>query len=641
MSSTDAVSVAVAPDDRLKISTTDTGEEPSPPPTKRVRVSAEEESGKTAESPVAPTRPSSPVTAPEDSPIKFGSALPDGTPVYVEAGEGWWMCVVPGKDHWTFNPSLGSYFNAQTQALTTESVELALPNEAVEMSLAQSPEEGGSLKGRIKFYSPQRHFGYITVEGLLAEGGDEDDDDTSASQDDLYFNRRNLLDSTEIGKLDSGIPVTFDIAEDNGQYSAVNVKVRPEGDTGESPGAKSLTTTTGGDSSAEAAKGEEPDDDEEDGDEDDIEIDVWQNIQAHYGQRPNPQKGVALCEDRYLEKKRLPVASLLPEGADETYACGIIGGVLDGHGGQCCVEYVSQHLFRNIAAQLQNTARQRKKGGMNEVQKLEKFMRKGFQVTEHNFMSIFGRKRKDTSGCTACVVVFYGPNLDGELNLVTAHLGDTRAVLCRNGRAVQLTEDHKPDNEEERRRIEALPKGRVCQVQGIWRVVKQDLRGLQGLAVSRAFGDHQMKEPEPYVSADPEIVATPIDFDQDEFVVIATDGIWDKIDNQEAISYLRKYRALGKLDEGINDLLEIAEKRGSEDDKTVMVFSMDWRPSPEPPEEESEVDTEEDMELPPMTQDAIPAMTPDDDVTPDADSLPMETPSNAGILDDDIDDMFA
>ncbi|KAF4736173.1 hypothetical protein FOZ62_009245, partial [Perkinsus olseni] len=241
------------------------------------------------------------------------------------------------------------------------------------MPPAQSPEEGGSLKGRIKFYSPQRHFGYITVEGLLAEGGDEDDGDTSASQDDLYFNRRNLLDSTEIGKLDSGIPVTFDIAEDNGQYSAVNVKVRPEGDTGESPGAKSLTTTTGGDSSAEAAKGEEPDEDEDD-DEDDIEIDVWQNIQAHYGQRPNPQKGVALCEDRYLEKKRLPVASLLPEGADETYACGIIGGVLDGHGGQCCVEYVSQHLFRNIAAQLQNTPRQRKKGGMNEVQKLEKFM---------------------------------------------------------------------------------------------------------------------------------------------------------------------------------------------------------------------------------------------------------------------------
>ncbi|EER11524.1 protein phosphatase 2c, putative, partial [Perkinsus marinus ATCC 50983] len=120
------------------------------------------------------------------------------------------------------------------------------------------------------------------------------------------------------------------------------------------------------------------------------------------------------------------------------------------------LSYVSQHLFRNIAAQLQNTPRQRKEGGPGEMKKLEKFVRKGFEVTEHNFTSSFGKKRKDTS--TACVVVFYGPNLEGELSLMTAHLGDTRAVLCRGGKAVQLTQDHKPDNDEERKRIEALPK---------------------------------------------------------------------------------------------------------------------------------------------------------------------------------------
>ncbi|KAF4660691.1 hypothetical protein FOL47_007059 [Perkinsus chesapeaki] len=660
MSTAETVSAAVPPTvEALKVPDNDVSltDEPSPPPTKRVRVSTEEAKTVSEEEPLAPTRPSSPMNAAVDLPIKFGSTLPDGTPVYIEATEGWCMCVVPGRDHWTFNPSLGSYFNARTQELTTESVELMTPNEAVQpstppqMEASEPPNE--PIKGKIKFYSPKRHFGYITVDAsssspdAAAADEEEDDDDGSAAYEDVYFNRRDVADAVEIESLAEGVAVTFDITEDNGQFNAVNVKIEPpfETVTGESPGSKSLATTTGDVSMAAASSDtkDNEEDEETEEDDDDIEIDVWQNIQAHYGQKPNPQKGVALCEDKYLEKKRLPVASLLPEGADETYACGIIGGVLDGHGGQCCVEYVSQHLFRNIAAQLQNTPRQRKKGGLNETKKLEKFLRKGFEVTEHNFTSIFGKKRKDTSGCTACVVVFYGPNVDGELNLITAHLGDTRAVLCRSGRAVQLTEDHKPDNKKERQRIEALPKGLVCLVQGIWRVVKVDLRGVQGLAVSRAFGDQQLKTPEPYVSAEPEIGVTQIDFDQDEFVVVATDGIWDKIENQEAVNHLRKYRGLGKLDEGIKELMDIAEKRGSEDDKTVMVFTMDWRPSPEPAEEESEADSAEDLELPPMTQDAIPAMTPDEDVTPDVDSLPKETPSNAGGLDDidDIDDMFA
>lgn len=45
-------------------------------------------------------------------------------------------------------------------------------------------------------------------------------------------------------------------------------------------------------SSDEAAK--EGEKEEEDDEEEDIEIDVWQNIRGHYGQRPNPQKGQSI-----------------------------------------------------------------------------------------------------------------------------------------------------------------------------------------------------------------------------------------------------------------------------------------------------------------------------------------------------------
>lgn len=66
------------------------------------------------------------------------------------------------------------------------------------------------------------------------------------------------------------------------------------------------------------------------------------------------------------------------------------------------------------------------------------------------------------------------------MQLYVANLGDSRAVLCSNGRAVAMSEDHKPNREDERRRIEALG-GRVIHY-GTWRV-----EGI--LAVSRAIGD--------------------------------------------------------------------------------------------------------------------------------------------------------
>ncbi|EFJ39763.1 hypothetical protein VOLCADRAFT_35338, partial [Volvox carteri f. nagariensis] len=67
-------------------------------------------------------------------------------------------------------------------------------------------------------------------------------------------------------------------------------------------------------------------------------------------------------------------------------------------------------------------------------------------------------------GTTALVSVQVGPKL------YTANTGDCRAVLCRGGRAVRLSRDHKPELPEERTRIEAAG-GRVANVRGTWRVV--------------------------------------------------------------------------------------------------------------------------------------------------------------------------
>ena len=77
----------------------------------------------------------------------------------------------------------------------------------------------------------------------------------------------------------------------------------------------------------------------------------------------------------------------------------------------------------------------------------------------------------------------------------TAHAGDSRAVLSRGGKAVRLTQDHKPELVAEKARVEANG-GRV-DFQRCWRVIcpARNGRPASGLAVSRSFGDLDFKEP--------------------------------------------------------------------------------------------------------------------------------------------------
>ncbi|KAJ3188537.1 Protein phosphatase 2C 2 [Irineochytrium annulatum] len=141
---------------------------------------------------------------------------------------------------------------------------------------------------------------------------------------------------------------------------------------------------------------------------------------------------------------------------------------------------------------------------------------------------------------TAAVSVLITP----DNTLVCANAGDSRAVLCRDGGiAVPLSRDHKPHEPDELRRITSVggtvENGRVNGV----------------LAVSRAIGDHEFKEglnvkpssPGGKVNHDRQVVvSTPdttsrsIDYGKDEFVVLACDGVWDCMTNEEVVRYIRR-----------------------------------------------------------------------------------------------------
>ncbi|KAL2321490.1 hypothetical protein Fmac_025869 [Flemingia macrophylla] len=129
------------------------------------------------------------------------------------------------------------------------------------------------------------------------------------------------------------------------------------------------------------------------------------------------------------------------------------------------------------------------------------------------------------SGSTACVAVIRGKKL------VVANAGDSRCVLSRKGQAHNLSKDHKPDLEAEKDRI--LKAGGFIQVG----------RVNGSLNLARAIGDMEFKQNK-YLPAEKQIVTAEPDItsvelcDDDEFLVIACDGIWDCMSSQQLVDFI-------------------------------------------------------------------------------------------------------
>ncbi|XVF66176.1 hypothetical protein PTKIN_Ptkin10aG0014300 [Pterospermum kingtungense] len=136
------------------------------------------------------------------------------------------------------------------------------------------------------------------------------------------------------------------------------------------------------------------------------------------------------------------------------------------------------------------------------------------------------------SGTTALTIIKQGEHL------VIANVGDSRAVLATtsdDGNLVplQLTVDFKPNIPEEAERI-TESKGRVFCLRdepGVYRVWMPN-GNTPGLALSRALGDYCVKEFG--LISEPDVTQRNIT-SRDQFVILATDGVWDVISNEEAV----------------------------------------------------------------------------------------------------------
>ncbi|XP_073288079.1 probable protein phosphatase 2C 59 [Primulina huaijiensis] len=211
-------------------------------------------------------------------------------------------------------------------------------------------------------------------------------------------------------------------------------------------------------------------------------------------------------------------------------------GVFDGHGGARAAEYVKKNLFSNLI------------GHPTFISDTKSAIADAYRHTDSELLKSENNQNRD-AGSTASTAILVGDRL------LVANVGDSRAVVCRAGNAIAVSRDHKPDQTDERRRIEDA--GGFVMWAGTWRV-----GGV--LAVSRAFGDRLLKQ---YVVADPEIQEEKVD-DTLEFLILASDGLWDVVTNEEAVSMTKPIQ---EPEEAAKRLMQEAYQRGSADNITIVV----------------------------------------------------------------------
>ncbi|XP_057549795.1 protein kinase and PP2C-like domain-containing protein isoform X2 [Amaranthus tricolor] len=226
-------------------------------------------------------------------------------------------------------------------------------------------------------------------------------------------------------------------------------------------------------------------------------------------------------------------------------------GVFDGHRGAAAAEFSVQALPKLLQHFYSN--------GISPAESLIK----AFVETDNAFRSALDSHRKFKGlikkdwhpGCTAIAAFLV------KSRLYIANAGDCRAILCKAGHSIALSRDHVASCLEERDRV-VKEGGAVTWQLDTWRV------GPAALQVTRSIGDDDLK---PVVTAEPEILETPLS-PEDEYLVMASDGLWDVMSNEEVVSIIRD--TVKEPSMCAKRLATEAAQRGSKDNITVIVVFL-------------------------------------------------------------------
>ncbi|KAG9265563.1 protein phosphatase 1A [Astyanax mexicanus] len=247
--------------------------------------------------------------------------------------------------------------------------------------------------------------------------------------------------------------------------------------------------------------------------------------------------------------------------------------VYDGHAGST----VAQHCSRNLLDHILGTGKIR---ADEDVEQVNEGIKEGFFLMDKHLHAMACREGWERGGTTVVSTVIT-PH-----HIYFVNCGDSRAVLCRGGRVAFSTEDHKPFCPGEKERIENAGGS----------VTLQRVNG--SLAVSRALGDFSYKAAEwrpateQMVSPEPEI-CTVERSPADEFVVLACDGVWDTVSNEELCAFVRsRLRVCTDLRDVCSQVIDLCLYKGSLDNISIILVCFPGAPqlSPEALHQEAELE---------------------------------------------------
>ncbi|KAM7505767.1 hypothetical protein LguiB_004671 [Lonicera macranthoides] len=177
----------------------------------------------------------------------------------------------------------------------------------------------------------------------------------------------------------------------------------------------------------------------------------------------------------------------------------------------------------------------------------ESAVKRAYEVTDDDILENVAGSRGGSTAVTEILI-------DGK-KLVVANVGDSRAVLNRNGKAEQITVDHEP--EKEKSLVESRG-GFVLEKPG-------NIPCLDGqLAMTWAFGDGKLKDD---IMAEPVVVVETINNDT-WFIILASVGLWKIMSNQEACDCIGEVK---NAQDASEQLIKEAQRRKSLDDISCIV----------------------------------------------------------------------
>ncbi|XAR59855.1 Phosphoprotein phosphatase [Bertholletia excelsa] len=285
------------------------------------------------------------------------------------------------------------------------------------------------------------------------------------------------------------------------------------------------------------------------------------------GQHVNGEFSMAVVQANNLLEDQSQIESGCLSALDSG-PYGTFVGVYDGHGGPETSRFINDQLFQHL------------KRFTSEQQSMSvEVIRKAFQATEEGFLSVVTNQwpmKPQIAAVGSCCLV--GVICNG--TLYVANLGDSRVVMGRLVKAtgevlaVQLSAEHNVAIESVRQELHSLHPDDpqiVVLKHNVWRV-----KGL--IQVSRSIGDVYLKKAEfnreplyskfrlrepfrrPILSSEPSISEHQLQ-PHDQFVIFASDGLWEHLSNQEAVDIVQNHPRSGSARRLVKAALQEAAKK--------------------------------------------------------------------------------